>query len=72
MCIDLTDGGTVWCYDLDGEPHWLPEAEFQRWANEDDAETLPFATALIIFFASIIAVAVLLAFWFAVLPSSGS
>jgi hypothetical protein len=71
VCIDLTDGGTVWCYDLDGEPRWLPEAEFQRWADEDDATTLPLATALIIFFASIIAVAVLLAFWFSVLPSSG-
>jgi hypothetical protein len=29
VCIDLTDGGTVWCEELDGEPRWLPEAEFQ-------------------------------------------
>jgi hypothetical protein len=71
VCLDLTDGGTVWCYDLDGEPRWLPEAEFQRWADEDDATTPPLATALIIFFASILGVAVLLAFWFAVLPSGG-
>jgi hypothetical protein len=28
VCIDLTDGGTVWCEELDGEPRWLPEAEF--------------------------------------------
>ena len=71
VCIDLTDGGTVWCYDLDGEPHWL-EAEFRLWANDDDDATLPLATALIIFFVSIIAAAALLAFWFAVLPSSGN
>jgi hypothetical protein len=71
VCIDLTDGGTVWRYDLDGEPRWLPEAEFQRWSEEDRAAA-PVSTAVIIFFASIIGVALLLAFWYAVLPSFGN
>jgi hypothetical protein len=74
VCIDLTDGGTVWCEELGGEPCWLPEAEFRR---RDDTHALhdgpaaisPGAIALMIFGVVVLAVGVIVALSLAILPS---
>jgi hypothetical protein len=84
VCIDLTDGGTVWYEELDGEPRWLPEAEFHLRDDtiefddpdiDDDAVDAgpavisPGAIALMIFGVIVLAVGVIVALSLAILPS---
>ena len=69
VCIDLTDGGTVWYEELDGEPQWLPEAEFQLRDEDGPAVISPGAIALMIFGVVVLSVGVILALSLAILPS---
>jgi hypothetical protein len=77
VCIDLTDGGTVWCAELDGEPRWLPEAEFHLHDvgfddvsfHDGPAVISPGAIALMILAVVVLAVGVIVALSLAILPS---
>lgn len=84
VCVDLTDGGSVWVYDLDGEPRWLPQEEFDLRANEqedereeadgeegdeDDGQVSLDSIAWMIFLALILGAALAAALWLAILPS---
>ncbi len=75
ICVDLTDGGSVWCTDENGHARWLPDEEFQLRADaeREDDEVIPQVSlaevAGIVVLVAAIGLVLMLALWFGVLPS---
>ena len=75
ICIDLTDGGSVWCTDEHGHTRWFPDEEFQLRADveREEGDMFPVvsvaAIAGIVLLVAAIGLGLMLALWFGVLPS---